>query len=109
MTWNLANEKADVIGWKITSPLVFTALNILNLCLARALLERPLAAGNTQSDSENFIHPGGESEEVLKVHKLATSLYKLQWSNRGGGVAARTFWRLIVRSRGICVFVHTKF
>lgn len=102
MTWNLVNKKADVIGWEITSTIVFTALNILNPCLARVLLERPLVAGNTHSDSENFSYPGGASDEV---YKWAASLYKL----RGEGVAARTFGRLIVRSHGICVFAHTKF
>lgn len=57
MTWNLVNEKADVIGWEITSALVFTALNIFNLCFARVLLERPLVAENTHSDSSTSFIP----------------------------------------------------
>lgn len=53
------------------------------------------------------LYSGGVSEEVLKVHKLSASLYKLLWSKQGGGVAARTFGRLIVRD--LCFCAHCKF
>lgn len=63
--------------------LVHLTRTLQPVSLALVLLDCHLVAVNIHLDSEDFIYPYGVIEEVINIHKLAASLYKMQRSKGG--------------------------